>query len=91
MGRRQDLSRTRLDSGSCNSDSMARRAFIVLLLAAALVPFQSVFRTDQIRPAPKLALAALAILSAVRPRHGLLVVAALGPFGNLLADADRHR
>ena len=65
---------------------MARRAFIVLLLAAALVPFQSVFRTDQIRPAPKLALAALAILSAVRPRHGLLVVAALGPFGNLLAD-----
>lgn len=69
-----------------NPDSMAHRAFVVLLLAAALVPFQSVFRTDQVQPAPKLALAALALLSAVRPRHGLLAVAALGPLGNLLAD-----
>lgn len=65
---------------------MARRAFAVLLLASTLVPFQSVFWTDQLQPAPKLALAALALLSAVRPRDGLLVVAALGPFGLLLTD-----
>ena len=66
--------------------ALACRTGGLLLLLPAVGIFQSVFWADEVLLAPKLAVTGLALLSAWRPRDGLLAVAALGPLGSVAAD-----
>ena len=67
------------------SASSARRAAELLLLVPVCVVFQSILWAEQVLLGPKLAVIALAAVSMWRPRDGLLVLAALGPFGSVWA------
>ena len=68
------------------SSLIARRAAELLLLVPVCVVFQSILWAEQVLLGPKLAVIALAAVSMWRPRDGLLVLAALGPFGSVLGD-----
>ena len=70
--------------------SVARRVGWALTLALVILLIQSTFWDARVPWALKLAVAAVAVLSARRPADGLLVIAGLVPFGHVLVTSVWH-